>query len=164
MTSASNENFAHLTMTVGLYTMLTVIGIGIVTNLLNIRVCLGETIRKTTMGFYNLVLAPINISVLIISLFIYNTTTGWSCILIPYLQRVLFQLIAWINVLVSFDRLYLITLHLNKPNATRQMAWKINRKKLSLYVLAIVVVILCLNVSGFFYYVETQTVQVREVL
>ncbi len=57
----SNVNFAHLTMTVGLYTMLTITSVGIVTNLLNVRVCLGENTRKTTMGFYNLLLAPINI-------------------------------------------------------------------------------------------------------
>jgi len=161
MASLSNVNFAHLTMTVGLYTMLTITSVGIVTTLLNIRVCLGKHTRKTAMGFYNLLLAPVNISALIISLFASRLTDDWSCVLIPYSQRVLFQMIAWINVMVSFDRLYLITYHLNNPNVTRQMASKINRKNLSLYVFAIFVVILCVNVAGFFYNLKPNTVQVR---
>jgi hypothetical protein len=128
MASSSNVNFAYLTLTVGLYTMLTITGIGVVTNLLNIRVCLGKHTRKTTMGFYNLLIAPINISALIISLFTRKLANDWSCLLIPYTQRVLFQMISWINVMVSFDRLYLITYHLNNPNATRQRPSNINIK------------------------------------
>ena len=109
-----------LKIIVGLYTMLTITGKGVVPNLLNIRVCLGKHTRKTTMGFYNLLIAPINIFALIISLFTRKLANDWSCLLIPYTQLVFFQMISWINVMVSFDRLYLITYHLNNPNATRQ--------------------------------------------
>ena len=161
--SSSNVYFFHLLTNVGILILFLVSGVGIVTNLLNIRVCLGENTRKTKMGFYNLIIASFNINILVItvlSTFLSNSYQ-WACLLMPYTQRILYQMISWLNVMVSFDRLYLITYHLNNPNMRHQP--KMKRKKPFIIVLVMFVVILSVNVSGLFYYVDTQPTTLKVI-
>ena len=161
--SSSNVNFFHLLTNVGILILFLVSGVGIVTNLLNMRVCLGENTRKTKMGFYNLIIASFNINILVITLLstFLSNSYQWACLLMPYTQRILYQMISWLNVMVSFDRLYLITYHLNNPNMRHQP--KMKRKKPFIIVLVMFVVILSVNVSGLFYYVDTQPTTLKVI-
>jgi hypothetical protein len=154
--SSSNVNYINSLTNVGAVILLFVCGVGIVTNSLNIRVCLGENTRKTKMGFYNLIIASFNINILVITVLsaFFSNSYQWACLLMPYTQRILYQMISWLNVMVSFDRLYLITYHLNNPNMRHQP--KMKRKKPIIIVLVMFMVILSVNVSGLFYYVDTQ--------
>jgi len=155
--SSSNVYFLNLLTNVGILILFLVSGVGIVTNSLNIRVCLGENTRKTKMGFYNLIIASFNINILVITLLstFFSNSYQWACLLMPYTQRILYQMVSWLNVMVSFDRLYLITYHLNNPNV-RQQQPIMKRKKPIIIVVVMFMVILSVNVSGLFYYVDTQ--------
>jgi hypothetical protein len=152
---ASKENFANLTLTVGLYAILFISGMGIITNILNIRVCLGKKTRNTAMGFYNFITAIFYICYLTLVIFapsLRNTYT-WACILLPYAVRVFYQMTSWLNVMVSFDRLFLSYTYKPHHNVANK---NLNKKKFSLIILGIFLILICVNVSGVFYHLETQ--------
>ena len=155
-------NFSKETLGMEFYACVLVCNIGFVANIFNILICLRKNIRKTTLGFYNILMSLFSILTLIFFgyLLFFNqsigreeliNTSSFNCIFIPFFCRVFAQTNNWINVMVTFDRMlciYKIGSRFNFIN---------NKKILSLIVLAIMIVIGFLNVPSFFFYLKTET-------
>ena len=105
-----------MTGKVGLYVYLVIGAVGILTYIFNIRVCLRKKMRNTAMGFYNFITAVFNIVFFIVTLFSSSLSNvfDWTCIIGPYAMRVISQMSSWLNVMVSFDRLFLTLFHINQ--------------------------------------------------
>jgi hypothetical protein len=157
MTSSVDLNI--LTRLVGLYGFLTILFIGILANVLNICVCLMKKTRNTAMGFYNLITATFNLAFLgvIILQTSFVNSFNWTCVLVPYLARIVYQMISWLNVMVSFDRLFLSYNTQQSSVQSQNGDNNLNRKKLILIVIVIFTALLCVNISGLFYHLETQS-------
>jgi hypothetical protein len=90
---------------------------GIFLNIISVIILSRKPLRKTTMGFYNIVLAIINGSLMIIifwfsfpSLY-FRVPHWWSviyCKTIVFLSRGLADLSSWVNVMFCFDRMICI--------------------------------------------------------
>ena len=151
---SSTKNLANLTATVALYSFIFVVSVGLITNILNIRICLSKKTRNTALGFYNLIIAIFNIVFLIVTFLSASLSNvfDWTCILGPLTVRILYQMISWLNVMVSFDRLFLSYTYQPHHNGDKHE----NRKRLSFIILGIFGVLICVNVSGVFYHLEKQ--------
>jgi hypothetical protein len=127
---------------------------GIVSNFLNILICLRKNLRNGILGYYNFLISIFNILAFVtISFFYFPVTIGLksvanlsdsSCAILTYSTRVFIQMSIWINVGVTIDRFLSVTF----PNRFQFIN---DRKKLSFIVLIVFKVLLLLNVPNLFY-------------
>ncbi len=152
----SKYNFTNITMTFGQYSMIFVSAFGLLTNILNVQVSARKEMRKTAMGFYNLIISTLNVAYLILALFqsTYLTSSPYACILIPYFTRIIYQMSSWLNVMVLFDRMILVSY---KRRANETFSHVFNVKKVSLIILALTMVIFVVNVPNLLFRLETRT-------
>lgn len=150
-------NFTNITVTLGFYSMIAVSAFGILTNLLNIQVSVRKEMRKTAMGFYNIIISTINCIYLSLALINgnYLTTSQYACILIPYFLRVMYQMSSWLNVMILFDRMILIT-H-NKRRINEVDNFEFNLRKVSLVVFGLLAMLCFINVPNLLFHLQTQT-------
>ena len=106
-----NSNFMY-------YFNLTVIPIGLVLNLISILVFARKEFKKTTIGFYNIIICLVNIFSLIF-LFIINyqetigkdilTSSSLNCTAFSFIIRMLGLYPPWLQIMISLDRLVCIS-------------------------------------------------------
>ena len=146
----------------GYYSCLLMGNIGLISNLLNIVVCMRrKKIRRVSMGFYNPLMSLFNILNMIFA-YLYFLPVGmgleslffrsdYHCILLSYLGRICVQMSSWLNIMLSLDR----TISITYPN---RFTWHKNRSLLIKIVLGILLVISVINVPNLmFEVVEVQT-------
>jgi hypothetical protein len=152
----SKYNFTNITITFGQYSMIAVSAFGLLTNILNIQVSARKEMRKTAMGFYNLIISTLNVAYLILALFqsTYLTSSQYACILIPYFTRIIYQMSSWLNVMVLFDRMILISY---KRRSNESFSPVFNVKKVSLIIVALMAIIFIVNVPNLLFHLDTQT-------
>lgn len=155
----SKLDFTDLTHKLEYYFCLIVSNTGILANIVNIVVCSRKNMNKNTMGFYNILMSIFNILTLILLgyLTIFPQSIGqtylvyrsyYTCILIPYFNRIVSQMSAWLNVMLTFDRMLCVS-YLNRFRFIQ------NKRILSLIVLIMFLIIAVLNISNLFYTFET---------
>ena len=143
---------------------------GIVTNILNIKVCYSsEFIQDTTMGFFNVRLSIANIlSIIMVSFVSYFPqsiggkplvlTSDTACKIIPYLTRVFCQMSSWLMVMKTHDYLYTLTLYNRanyNPNLERPCL-TIPEHKLGRRVRILVMIIFIINTPNLYFNLDTQ--------
>ena len=150
----SKYNFTDVTLTIGYYSILIVSSIGFLSNFLNILVCMRKRMRKTAMGFCNIIISTFNFAYLVLALFQNNylTSSEYSCILLPYFTRVIYQMSSWLNVLVLLDRMILIS-YKNRSDDV----FNVNMEKVSLIIMALFALICIVNLPNIFFSLQTQT-------
>ena len=149
------------------YSFLIMIPVGLITNALNIVVSTRKNLKKTTMGFYNIVFSFFNIlSISGIFLQVFPPTVGLNdlllssdlaCRLLPYLNRLFAQLALCINSIVCFDRLLLMSYQ----NLTAYNNRFLNTKKKTRIIkilLIMVAVLMVINSPGLLFHLETNKV------
>jgi hypothetical protein len=138
------EHFENLFLK---YTGLIMSPIGLMLNTLMIIVYSRKSFRKTTMGFYYVILGFFD-NIAIISLFTgsYRLTTGLdfltlselSCRLTMYFVRMTQQIPGWIEVLITYDRLAFVAY----PNRFQFLRSRLN---ITLMIAGIILVLCCVN-------------------
>ena len=105
-----------LEIQIATYSSLLVLPIGLVSNILNIIICMQKAIRKETIGFYSGMMSLFSIPLLIIGFIaIYPSTSNllynsnFDCVAILYTFRIAVQMFAWLNVMVALDRMMCVT-------------------------------------------------------
>ena len=153
----SKYNFTNLTVTLGFYSIIAVSAFGILTNLLNIQVSFRKEMRKTAMGFYNIIISTINCIYLCVVLINgnYLSTSQYACVLIPYFIRVMYQMSSWLNVMVLFDRMILISYNKRRMHEVDKVEF--NLRKVSLLVLGLLAILCLINVPNLLFRLQTQT-------
>jgi hypothetical protein len=128
--------------------------VGIVSNILNIAICLRQRLRSSLLGYYNVLISIFNILVLIIMLLIYfpiiigrtnlANLSDISCATLTFALRVFIQMSIWINVGVTVDRFLCVSF----PN---KFMFRNDRKKLSCIMFVVFIALLLLNIPNLFY-------------
>jgi hypothetical protein len=159
-------DLSQLTYTFEYYSVLIVCTLGFVTNFMNVHVSFKKEIQKTTMGFYNIFMSMSSVFGLIFIGFLtffpqsigtnLLTKSDISCRLIPYLARIFPQVNAWLNVMVSFDRVILMTYE-NRADYNNRSTHLKEKSKLIRIVLILFIVILTINIPGLFFHLTPQT-------
>jgi hypothetical protein len=152
----SNYNFTNVTITVGSYSIIVVCFVGYLTNVLNILVSMRQEMRKTAMGFYNTIISIFNIGFLVFALFQNNylTSSVYACVLIPYFTRIIYQMSTWLNVLVLFDRMILMSKKMKSLAASEDV---FKMKKVSIIISALFAIVCVINLPNLFFYLQSQT-------
>ena len=153
-------NFTNPTHTVEFYASLSVCIFGTLTNFANLQVSLGKGMRNTTMGFYNILISIFNLLIIYFNLSLFFpqsigqtqiiNRSELTCIFVPYFFRVFLEMSQWLNVMVSFDRMYLV---LDSTRSERPL----NTKRNLLIALGLFLILCGINFFGFFYHLETKT-------
>ena len=134
---------------------------GFMANILKILVCCRKELQKNTMGFYNIYMSVNNILAMIfisyLTLFPQSigqeqliNTSYINCIMISYFLRVFLASSSWLNVMVTLDRMLCVT-YLNEFKFIK------DKKKLSLIIAGIFIVLCLINAPNFVFKLETQT-------
>jgi len=146
----------------------TIIGsIGILTNLMNIKVSRSKEIQRTTMGFFNVRQSIFNILTIVFVAFILSfpqtigskvivLTSDGACKVIPYLTRIMSQMSSWLLVMASFDRMFMLMSYNSRNNASDPQEIK-NTSKLSLKINALFLLICLINIPNLFFSLKIQT-------
>ena len=101
---------------IAVYSCLIILPLGLLTNSLNILVCMRKQILKQTMGFYSPIMSLFNMTSLFISFLVdyppiqfvmFNSSL--NCVLYSYLLRISLQMSSWLYVMCSLDRMLFIT-------------------------------------------------------
>ena len=156
----SSIDLTNLSHSIELYSIATFGCIGLVTNIMNINVSSSKEIQKTTMGVYNIMMSILNILVIVVLGFLnffpqsigkkeLILTSDLWCILLPYLTRVFNQMTSWLAVLISIDRVILVSYNKNSSQIK-------NTKQISIATLIILIILCLINTPGFFFILETQ--------
>ena len=154
----SKYELKDLMLNTEFYGSIIICSIGFVTNLLNFHVCLRKNIRTTIAGFLNVFMSVLNILASIVFFLTFFpqsigkdliSTYLYACILLPYSYRALLQINQWVNVIVSFDRTNMISYTVRAPQV-------VNKRKYSLIVLGLTVVILGVNSFNLFYSLQIE--------
>ena len=145
------------------YACLTIAPIGIISNLLNIAVCMRKKIRNETMGFYNLPMSLFNLLSLIAGfLQMLPVSLGhqdlyvlsdYSCKMLSFLARLCIHTSPWLNIMISFDRMISITYPL-------RYTWTKNRKLLTQLLFGLLLVISLMNVFNLMFSVVEVTTNI----
>ena len=161
----STINLTNATHLFEFYAVLIVSTIGFITNLMNIHV--SSKIQKTSMGLYNILLSICNI----IGIFFVNIlnffpqsigekelilTSDLACKLIPYFTRLFPQLHAWLNIMISFDRLILMSYGNLNAYKNRSPYLK-DGKRIIQIALGLFLLICVLNLPGFLFQLKSLT-------
>ena len=135
------------------YFNLTVIPIGLVLNFISILVFARKEFKKTTIGFYNIIICLVNISSLIF-LFIINygesigkdilTSSSINCTAFSFLIRFLYLYPAWLQIVISIDRLICISCPLEYKDK------KHKKICISLILAILFLLVLLLNIPSMF--------------
>ena len=148
------------------YTCITIVNIGFASNILNILICSRKSMQTNTMGYYNILMSIFNIlSFVSAYLLFFPVTIGKkdilldsyiSCIIVTYLPRVFIQMSSWLNVMVSLDR----TMCISYPKKFKFLS---NKIIISWAVVAIFILICCLNIPNVFFRIGNQTTFIANV-
>ena len=135
------------------YFNLTVIPIGLFLNFISIFAFARKEFHKTTIGFYNIVTCIIDI-VLLTFLFIQNyheligddllLTSSLNCTTFSILARLLGEYSTWVQIIISFDRLYCISC----PLKYKEMKYK--KIKIPAILIALFILLLISNAFSIF--------------
>jgi len=165
-------DLSQLTYTFEFYSVLIVCTLGFLTNFMNVHVSFKKEIQKTTMGFYNIFMSLSSVFGIIFIGFLtffpqsigtnLLTKSDLSCRLIPYLARIFPQVNAWLNVMVSFDRVILMT-YANRADYNNRPTHLKEKSKLIRIVLILFLVILTINMPGLFFYLTPQTTTIDPI-
>ena len=149
-----------LTNNVAFYSYMIIINISIASNLLNIAVCTRKRLQVNMMGFYNIVMSLSNILWFVCAYLLYFPAsigakdlaqyTTFSCFIIGYSTRVCAQMSSCINVMITMDRAICITFPL-------KFKFLSNKKLISSFLLALLVILCVINVPNLFYKLGNQT-------
>ena len=141
------------------YSCLTIVNLGLLSNILNIIVCFRKNIRKKTMGFYNVAMSTFDIINFVLGYMVnfppsighqnFYLISDISCSLLSYIIRICVQMSSWLNVMVSFDRIICILY----PSRFKFIE---NKNKLSLIMLSLFFIICIINVPNAFFSVIVQ--------
>ena len=151
-----------LTYSVEFYSCLIVGNIGLVANLLNIMVSQRPEMQKTTAGFYNILMSSFNILTLIVLAYLiffpqstgreqYVLISNLSCVLILYSYRVFAHMAAWLNVVVTLDRMLCVT----SPSRFKIIR---SKRRLSFIVLGLLAAICGINSPNFLFSLQTKAI------
>ena len=143
------------------YTCVIIGNFGIVTNMLNIFVSMKSEIMKIKTGFYFILISIFNILTIIFTLYLLlfpqsigrpdlATTSFLACWLIPYLLRVVSQMVSWLNVVLTYDRMLCTTI-------TYHIHFMYDNQKVKHLLLVMFVIICVLNLPNFFFHIEANT-------
>ena len=135
------------------YTCLALGPVGLLSNLLNIAVCMrSKKLRQHSMGFYNPLMSSCNILVSIIAIMqIFPASIGqqdllvasdYSCVFTSYFSRVFVQMSSWLNIMLTLDRTISITCPHKYP-------WVKNRRILAQIIGAMLLAFCGLNALNF---------------
>ena len=158
----STINLTDATHKLEYFSFIIIGGIGLITNLLNILVSTKKEIKKTNMGFYNIILSIFNVFALLSRTLQIMPSIGQqdllltsqvACITIPYFARLSSQICLWINVLISFDRLFLMSYENFAAYKNRYI--KDSKKQLKM-ITVIFFILSMVNIPGTFFHLETQ--------
>ena len=150
------------------YSVVIICPIGIITNLMNIKVSRSEEIQKTSMSFFNIRLSIFNILVIVFVGFIISfppsigeqmvtLNSELACKLIPYFSRIICQMSSWLLVIASFDRMFMLMSYKNKNNVRDPQEIK-DTTKLSRIVVSLFFLFCLINIPNLLFTLETQTV------
>jgi hypothetical protein len=128
--------------------------VGIISNVLNIAICLRQRLRSSLLGYYNVLISIFNTLVFIVMLLIYfplvigqtnlANLSDFSCATLSFALRVFIKMSIWINVGVTIDRFLCVSF----PN---KFKFRNNKKKLSLILFVVFVILLLLSMPNLFY-------------
>ena len=137
------------------YSCVIVVTSFLLSNILNILVCLRKRIRKEMMGFYNIIISIWNILALVSGFVMFFPSSihiqdlllvsDFSCVAINYVMRVCVQMSAWLHVFLTIDR-YLCVAYNNKLKYIFS-----NRKRLSLIFVGLFLIFCAINVPNLFF-------------
>jgi hypothetical protein len=162
---ASTINLTTTTYDFQFYAYIFLGSFALLSNILNIAVSCRNTLRKTNMCFYNVIMSTFNILIIISRFFSSTPSFGLSdfllvsrvtCVLIPYLSRVVSQASVWIYVFISFDRTILMSYKNMEAFKNRSPHFR-EKNKLMLLIMGLIVLILLINTPSLFYYISNQT-------
>jgi hypothetical protein len=145
--------------------------VGIVTNLLNIKVCHSEPFLKTTMGFFNIRISIFNILTILFVGFLSTfpqslvgktdaslvLTANAVCKTLPYLSQIFTQMSSWLMVMASYDRLYTLSLYNSgsyNPSVEEPCS-TIEKMKLSRATKCLFFLIGLINIPNLIFYLDT---------
>jgi hypothetical protein len=161
----STINLASTTYYVQFYAYIFLGGFAVFSNILNIAVICRKKFRLTNMCFYNVIMSTFNILIIISRFFASTPSFGLpdfllvsrlTCVLIPYILRVLSQISVWIYVFISFDRTLLMS-YKNMEAFKNRSPHLREKKKLMLLIMGLIALVLIVNMPGLFYYIADQT-------
>jgi hypothetical protein len=128
--------------------------VGIVSNTLNIVICLRKELRSSLLSYYNILISIFNILTFVATLcFYFPITLGFeslvtlsdiSCATLSFALRVVIQMSIWINVGVTIDRFLCVSF----PS---KFKFNTDRKKLSWIFFGVFIVLLLLNIPNLFF-------------
>jgi hypothetical protein len=157
MTTFDHENISHLNSIsnrIIFYGTALITTFSIVSNLLNIAICLRKELRTSLLGYYNILMSTFNILAFVVTLFFdFPQTIGLknvanssniSCATLSFALRVVIQMSIWINVGVTIDRYLCVSF----PS---EFKFRNDRKKLSWIFFGVFVVLLLLNIPNLFF-------------
>jgi len=169
---ASTIDLTNITHYFQFYSSMFVCSFGLITNLMNIHVCLRPEIQKTNMGFYNIFLSISNIFTLTFIGFIsflprslefdLFLTSNLACKMLPYFSRVFAQLNSWLSVLISFDRVILMSYENRTAYNNRSIHLK-DKKSLMKLILGISLLTCLINIPGLFFYLDKHVSKIDPV-
>ena len=144
------------------YSCVIVVVVFVLGNVLNIAICMRETIRKEMMGYYNVLISFWNIlSLAFLTFILYfpqsiqeqdlTLISNFSCASINYITRICIQMSAWIHVFLTIDRY--LCLVINRAN--RIMSFLKSKKRLSLAFTGLLVLFCFVNVPNLYFSVST---------
>ena len=114
-----NLDLTEETNQVEFYLCIIVCSLGISSNIFNIFVCARKELQIISMGYFNIIMSSFNILTLA-SFFVlfFPQSIGleplilssiYCCILLPYIGRIFATTSIWINILVTLDRILLVS-------------------------------------------------------
>jgi hypothetical protein len=144
------------------YMCLVIGNFGIVSNILNIIVSIRSKIQEIiTMGFFNVSLSCVNIILIVfVSYLLFFaqsigkdelvSTSIYACLFIPYFTRIFAAMSAWLNILITYDRLCIFKVNYDEHFIN-------NRKHLKLILFGIFFAACLVFVPNLFFHLESQT-------
>ena len=144
------------------YMCLVIGNFGIVSNILNIIVSIRPKIQEIiTMGFFNVSLSCVNILVIVfVSYLLFFaqsigkdeliSTSIYACLFIPYFTRIFAAMSAWLNILITYDRICIFKVNYDEHFIN-------NRKHLKLILFGIFFAACLVFVPNLFFHLESQT-------
>ncbi len=173
MSSATNK-YASLITSLEYYSCLTLANIGIIANILNILLSSRKNIQKITMGFYNILMSIFNILLLIFAGYVtlFPVTLGqpqlissshYGCNILAYVIRVTIQMIQWLNLMITCDRM-LCVWTATSATVARRFEFIKSKRKLFLIVTALFAISCLLNIINVFFKIEQRSMLVAAVV
>ena len=151
------EYLTRLQNEISFYSCWIILIIGLISNTLNIIICMRKRIQREAIGFYSPLMSIFNVTSLVYGFFTFYKSTRMyylestlNCTLFFYLGRITYQMSSWLYVMCSLDRMICITY---------PRKYKLFKKRhiLTLTVLGLFMTICLLNIPNLFYQVIDNT-------